>query len=152
MDEITPWLTPALIIGLFTWLQRDMRELRREMNERFKDINKRVTDEIKTLTDDMHQRFDQVARELGENRERMAKLEGALEGAWPADETGTQLDAHPLRDNADRHRPTEVRDGRRARKPRPYTPCKPGLAARFGNPLEAACRTRQSRRPEPKPP
>ena len=57
-----------------------MRELRREMNERFKDINKRVTDEIKTLTSDMHQRFDQVTRELGENRERMAKLEGALEG------------------------------------------------------------------------
>ena len=80
MDEITPWLTPALIIGLFTWLQRDMRELRRQMNERLKDINKRVTDEIKTLTGDMHQRFDQVARELGENRERMAKLEGALEG------------------------------------------------------------------------
>ena len=80
MNEITPWLTPALIIGLFTWLQRGMRELRREMNERFEDINKRVTDEIKTLTGDMHQRFDQVARELGENRERMAKLEGALEG------------------------------------------------------------------------
>ena len=80
MSEITPWLTPALIIALFTWLQRDMRELRREMNERFTDINKRVTDEVKTLTSDMHQRFDQVARELGENRERMAKLEGSLEG------------------------------------------------------------------------
>ena len=87
MEEIAPWLTPALIIGLFTWLRRDMRELRREMNERFKDINKRVTDEVKrvtdevkTLTSDMHQRFDQVTRELGENRERMAKLEGSLEG------------------------------------------------------------------------
>ena len=28
----------------------------------------------------MHQRFDQVSRELGENRERMAKLEGSLDG------------------------------------------------------------------------
>lgn len=79
--------TPALIIGLFTWLQRDMRELRREMNERFKEINKRVTDEVKrvsddvkTLTSEVHQRFDQVNCELGENRERMAKLEGSLDG------------------------------------------------------------------------
>ena len=80
MDEFAPWLTPALIIGLFTWLWRDMREQRREMSERFKDINKRVTDEVKTLTSDMHQRFDQITRELGENRERMAKLEGSLEG------------------------------------------------------------------------
>ena len=46
------------------------------MNERFKGVG----DEVKTLTTDMHQRFDQVTRELGENRERMAKLEGALEG------------------------------------------------------------------------
>ena len=80
MDEIAPWLTPALIIALFTWLQRDMRELRHEMNERFKDINKRLGDEVKTLTTEMHQRFDQVTRELGEHRERMAKLEGSLEG------------------------------------------------------------------------
>ena len=28
----------------------------------------------------MNQRFDQVHRELGENRERMAKLEGSLDG------------------------------------------------------------------------
>ena len=28
----------------------------------------------------MHQRFDQINRELGENRERMAKLEGSLNG------------------------------------------------------------------------
>ena len=33
-----------------------------------------------TLTHEMHERFDQVNRELGENRERMAKLEGSLEG------------------------------------------------------------------------
>ena len=102
MDAISPWLTPALIIGLFTWLRRDQRDLRLELNERFKEVNKRVSDEvkqvraelgedikqvkaelgedIKTLTNEMHQRFDQVNRELGENRERMAKLEGSLEG------------------------------------------------------------------------
>ena len=76
MDEIAPGLTPALIIALFTWLQRDMRELRREMSERFKGVG----DEVRTLTTEMHQRFDQVTRELGEHRERMAKLEGSLEG------------------------------------------------------------------------
>ena len=32
------------------------------------------------LASDMHQGFEQVNRELGENRERMAKLEGSLDG------------------------------------------------------------------------
>ena len=39
-----------------------------------------VRADVKSLNSEMHQRFDQVNRELAENRERMAKLEGALEG------------------------------------------------------------------------
>ena len=41
----------------------------RETNRRFE-----------TLTSEMHQRFDRVHQELAENGERMAKLEGSLEG------------------------------------------------------------------------
>ena len=33
-----------------------------------------------SLTSEMHQRFDRVHQELTENRERMAKLEGSLDG------------------------------------------------------------------------
>ena len=33
-----------------------------------------------SLTSEMHQGFDRVHQELTENRERMAKLEGSLDG------------------------------------------------------------------------
>lgn len=72
MDALTPWLTPALLIALFTWLRRDTGELRRDLRE----LNGRID----TLTKDVNQRFDDVKRELSELRERMAKLEGAIEG------------------------------------------------------------------------
>ena len=42
------------------------------MRGQFADTTKRF--------DEMNQRFDQVNRELADNRERMAKLEGSLEG------------------------------------------------------------------------
>ena len=58
MQELVPWLTPALVIALFAWLRTDLRELRREMISR----------------------FDENGRQIGDLRERMAKLEGALEG------------------------------------------------------------------------
>ena len=58
-----------------------------ETNERIDETNKRIdarTDDtnrqIESLASEMHQGFDRVHRELGENRERMAKLEGSLDG------------------------------------------------------------------------
>ena len=54
-----------------------------ETNKRIDETNKRIDEtnkRIDGLTTEMHQRFDRVHQELGENRERMAKLEGALEG------------------------------------------------------------------------
>ena len=98
MEQLVPWLTPALIIGLFGWLRSDIRNLRQEINKRIDDLKNDVRkslDDVKTdvgrrfddthnrldnLNAEMKQRFDQVNRELAENRERMAKLEGSLEG------------------------------------------------------------------------
>ena len=48
---------------------QEINSLRTEMNRRFESV-----------TSEMHQRFDQVHQELAENRERMAKLEGSLDG------------------------------------------------------------------------
>ena len=72
MQELAPWLTPALVIALFAWQRADLRELRREMISRFNDVNGRF--------DDMNNRIDENGRQIGDLRERMAKLEGALEG------------------------------------------------------------------------
>ncbi len=65
MDAVTPWITPALVIALGAWLRVDLRDLRREMND---------------LAGSMNKRFDQVNRELAGLRERMARLEGSLDG------------------------------------------------------------------------
>lgn len=72
MEALTPWLTPALLVALFTWLRRGMGELRRDIRE--------LHGRIDALAKDVNQRFDDVKRELAELRERMAKLEGSLEG------------------------------------------------------------------------
>ena len=56
------------------------------MNESVKRMDELETDE-KSRFAEMDQRFDQVTRELADNRERMAKLEGALEG-FPAGRRG----------------------------------------------------------------
>jgi hypothetical protein len=54
METITPWLTPALVVALGAWLRADLQG-----------VNKRL---------------DRVSQEIGDLRERMARLEGALEG------------------------------------------------------------------------
>jgi uncharacterized protein YceH (UPF0502 family) len=58
MDVIAPWLTPALLVALFAWLRNDVRELRRELSGR----------------------IDALSKDVAELRERMAKLEGSLDG------------------------------------------------------------------------
>ena len=97
MQDLSPWLTPALLVGLFAWLRLDIRELRRELNgridaiaadfskrfdgvdQRFGEVNQRF-DEVNKRFDEVNKRFDGVYRELADLRERMAKLEGSLEG------------------------------------------------------------------------
>ena len=72
MDALTPWLTPALLVAVFTGLRLDVREQGVRLNGRMDALNKRF--------DDVNKRFDDVNRELADLRERMAKLEGSLEG------------------------------------------------------------------------
>jgi len=74
--ELSPWITRALLIGLFAWMRIDIRDLRRDLNALRADMNKRLDN----VNDSMNKRFDNVNGELADQRERMAKLEGALEG------------------------------------------------------------------------
>ena len=57
-------------------MRLDIRELRRDLNALRADMNKRFD----SVNDSMNKRFDNVNGELADQRERMAKLEGALEG------------------------------------------------------------------------
>ncbi len=51
-----------------------------ETNKRIDDTNRRFEIRFDSFTSEMHQRFDRVHQALAENRERMAKLEGSLDG------------------------------------------------------------------------
>ena len=102
MPELTSLLTPALIVALFAWLRNDIRKLHERLDATAKGFNDRLDATAKSLNDrldattrgfnerldaanrDLHERidkrFDAVLREIAELRERMAKMEGSLEG------------------------------------------------------------------------
>ena len=50
-----------------------------EINRRFDDVNRRF-DDVNKRFDDVNKRFDETIREIAEQRERMARLEGSLDG------------------------------------------------------------------------
>ena len=68
--------TNRRIDDVTTELGRRIDETNKRIDERIDDTNR----QIESLASEMHQGFDRVHRELGENRERMAKLEGSLDG------------------------------------------------------------------------
>ena len=112
MQELAPWITPALLVVLVAWVRFDLRQLRRDLHAGIKDsaatLDKRIDDLARGLDtrfddftrsidarfdqvdarfdrvdkrlDQVDKRLDQVNRELADQRERMAKLEGSLDG------------------------------------------------------------------------
>ena len=65
MEVLAPWLTPVLAVTLFAWLRSELISRTDKLDKRFDGVDKR---------------FDGVIREIADLRERMARLEGALEG------------------------------------------------------------------------
>ena len=68
-------------------INRRLDDTNQQINRRLDDTNQQINSlrtetnrRFESLTSEMHQRFDRVHQELAENRERMAKLEGSLEG------------------------------------------------------------------------
>ena len=91
MPEFTSLLTPALVVALFAWLRSDIRKLYERLdatakgfNERLdaaaRGFNERLDASIRDIHERMDKRFDAVLREIADLRERMAKMEGSLEG------------------------------------------------------------------------
>ena len=70
----------ALMVGLFAWLRQDMGgridRLESRTNEKFDQVSARITGRER----DHQERFVSLDRGQAELRERMAKLEGLLEG------------------------------------------------------------------------
>ena len=72
MEAFAPWLTPVLVVALIAWLRSELISRTDKLDKRFDGIDKRF--------DGVDKRFDGVIREIADLRERMARLEGTLEG------------------------------------------------------------------------
>ena len=79
MEAFTPWLTPALVVALIAWLRSELISRTDKLEKRFDGVEKRF-DGVEKRFDGVGKRFDGVIREIADLRERMARLEGALEG------------------------------------------------------------------------
>ena len=40
LEQISPWITPAIVLALFIWLLKDNRDLRRDMREDLREIRR----------------------------------------------------------------------------------------------------------------
>ena len=79
MEAVAPWLTPALVIALFAWLRSELIGRTDKIEKRFDGVEKRF-EGVEKRFESIEKRFDGMAREFADLRERMARLEGALEG------------------------------------------------------------------------
>ena len=74
------------IAGFVTLIVRgdtQAAQLRKELGGRIDETNRRLDEhagETNRRLDDVNKRFDETIREIAEQRERMAKLEGSLDG------------------------------------------------------------------------
>ena len=71
------------IDGLKTDLNTRIDDLKSDLSKRMDETNSRVDEtnqELRALRAETQQGFENVHRDLGEQRERMAKLEGSLDG------------------------------------------------------------------------
>ena len=73
----------AVNIGLFAWLRADIRELRGELGE-FRTQTAAKFEEARAQTakqfEDVRAQFEETNAQIGQLRERMAHLEGLLDG------------------------------------------------------------------------
>jgi len=74
----------ALIVGLFAWLRQDINRLETRMNTRLSEVEARMETRLSEVEARMDTRLSEVEANMNtqssELRERMAKLEGLLEG------------------------------------------------------------------------
>ena len=56
LEQISPWITPAIVLALFVWLRSDIRDLRRELGEMDADDLKAV----ETGLAELRGRFDGI--------------------------------------------------------------------------------------------
>ena len=85
--DATAWTVVGAAIGILVAIGASFRSLRDEMRAQVKDLRQRIDAQgdglrqrIDAQGDDLRQRIDAQSEQMGQLRERMAHLEGLLEG------------------------------------------------------------------------
>ena len=55
LDQLAPWITPAIVLALFVWLRSDIRDLRHELGEMRRDLKA-----VETGLAELRGRFDGI--------------------------------------------------------------------------------------------
>ena len=72
LDQLAPWITPAIVLVVFAWLLKDNRDLRRDMREDLRDLCRDLT----TRLDGLDERLRAVETGLAELRGRFDGFDG----------------------------------------------------------------------------
>ena len=63
MEQIAPWITPAIVVALFVWLRSDIRDLRRDLTTRLDSLDKRLR-AVEAGLAELRGRFDGIDGQL----------------------------------------------------------------------------------------
>ncbi len=87
MDWITAAALATLIVGLFAWLRADLTALRKELAAQGNELRAAIARQDKELraiiieqVDNLRGDISLLGKEVGKLRERMAHMEGLLDG------------------------------------------------------------------------
>ena len=80
MDWIGQVALATLIVGLFAWLRADLTALRKEFRSEMARQSAELSGEITGQGNELRGEFSLLGKEVGKLRERMAHMEGLLEG------------------------------------------------------------------------
>ncbi len=66
--DLAPWITPAIVLGVFAWLRSDIREIRADMRE------------LRERMDRFDGRFRAVEQDLAEMKGKLTFIENYILG------------------------------------------------------------------------
>ncbi len=80
IGDISAWLTPAIIIGLFLWLRGDIHGLEKRVDKRIDGLEERFENTVQGLEERFKERFDGLDRRIDGLDRRIDGLDRRIDG------------------------------------------------------------------------
>ena len=77
MEDLTPWITPALLVGLFAWLRADIRRTEDRLRADMRAGEDRLRSEIGSTEDRLRSEMNDMRADF---RGQIEGLDGRIEG------------------------------------------------------------------------